>query len=84
LPAFLYTFSYHLQAHGLGQCDHRMDDRRVLNLLVQTIDERLVDLQDIYWKTPQVTQRRVARTEVVYREPHSQAFAPPPEGAGAA
>ena len=54
-----------LQAERAGDLDDGGDDRRVLVLGADAVDERAVDLDDVEREALQARQRRVAGAEVV-------------------
>ena len=68
LVALLNAFCDRLQAEGRTEPHDRIGER--LSLCRQVVDERLCDLEDVYWKSLQNTQRRVAGTEVVDCKAH--------------
>ena len=51
------------------EADHRPDQRRVPAVGIgRTSDEGLVDLDLVEWNTEQITEARIARSEVVQRK----------------
>ena len=62
----------HRQVERAGERDDRVQERRVGGLAAEVVDERLRDLEDVDREVAQVAERRVARPEVVEREPHAQ------------
>ena len=60
----LDTLGHTVQRQRAGQVDDGLGDRRVA-LVVQLVDERPVDLEDVDWQAPEVAQRAVAGPEVV-------------------
>ena len=46
--------------------DYCANDRRTFSILWHLPDKRLVDLDLVEWKTPQIAERRIARAEIVH------------------
>ena len=55
---------------ALAHADHGADDRRAHRIGADLMDERLIDLQHVDGKVPQIAQARVPRSEVVDRQLH--------------
>ena len=64
----------HGEAEGVAEADDGGDDRRVLRVRAQPVDERTVHLDCFDREALQVPERRVAGPEVVDAEPDSQAL----------
>src|SRR5437588_2875153 len=65
LTCRLDPFGDHGQIEGVGERDHRLDDRGVPRRSVHLGHERLVDLQDVHGEALEVGQRGVAGAGVV-------------------
>ena len=63
----------HRQAEGVAELDDGLDDRRVLGVDAQAVDERAVDLDRLDREPLQVGERRVAGAEVVDGEVQAEA-----------
>src|SRR3984893_497203 len=71
LPAGLDAFGRHREAERVREGDDGLDDRRVLGVLAEAVNERLVDFQDVDGKQLEVAERRLARAEVVDADVHA-------------
>src|SRR5690606_25122303 len=60
-----------LQLQRAAERDDRAHQRWLDALVSHVVDERLVDLEDVDREALQVAERRVARPEVVDRQPHA-------------
>ena len=61
----LDAFGDHRQAQRVAEIDDRADDREIVVVVIDTVDQRLVDLQVVERKALQVGHRRVAGAEIV-------------------
>jgi hypothetical protein len=68
----LHTLRHDAQPQVVGEVDGRADDDPVALVAQHITDEGTVDLQHVNRELFEVRQRRVARPEVVDRDPHSQ------------
>src|SRR5579862_2254856 len=68
LPGALDSLGHRHEAEHLGHVDDRGGERELLRALVDVVDERLVDLEDVDRKLPDVAERGVAGAEVVDRD----------------
>src|SRR6185369_4228339 len=67
----LDTLGNHRQIERVAQVDDRAYDRRVVRILADVGDERLINLQRVDRKPLQIIERRVTRAEVVDRDADS-------------
>src|SRR4029079_3884424 len=72
LAAGLDPRGHHAQAEGAAQADDGRDDRGVLGVLAQPVDERPVDLQHVDREPLEVAQGGVTGAEVVDGETHPE------------
>ena len=62
----------HIHPQRVGEADDRTDDRGVVGIDADTVDERAVDLQDVDREPFQVREGREAGPEVVDRDLHAE------------
>src|SRR5581483_10061478 len=65
------------QAERIREAQDRVDERLVRILADELVHERLRNLQRLDRELREPAQRRVARAEVVDRQPHSEVTQPP-------
>ena len=72
LPAFLDPFGDHVEAQALTEVDDPAHELLLARILVDPVDERTVDLENVDREVAQMRERRVAGAEVVDRDPDPQ------------
>src|SRR5215208_6600792 len=70
LPVGLYALGDHLDAQRVPEIDRRPHDSQVLVVRVQISHEHPVQLKLVHRQVPQVRQRRVPYSKVVYGQAH--------------
>ena len=68
----LYAFRHRFKAKRLGQINDRFYDHVAIRLGLQLCHEGLINLERIEGETLQVTERRVARPEVIHTDLKAQ------------
>lgn len=69
-----YAFRNHVQLEVMRHADDRIDKRRIFHIDVDVAREILVDLQRVNREQLQITQRRIARSEIVDRQMDAHRF----------
>ncbi len=67
-----HALRHHLDTQVMGQVNHRAGNHCVVVALGNVGNEGAVDLQQVHWEIPQVTQRRVTHAEVINGQVHAQ------------
>src|SRR2546429_1217708 len=70
LPVRLDAFGDREQAEGVSEADEVRGDRGVLRVVLDALDERAIDLDQVDREAPQLAEGREAGAEVVDRDPH--------------
>ena len=70
----LYAFCNHSVLQTAAHIDHRANDSRFVCVSIDLVNKRLIYLQCVDWKLPQITQARVTRPEVINGQAHPHRF----------
>ena len=70
----LNAFGDAAEAHAFRDLEYRFGKRRFLGALIDSVNEGLVDLQDVDGQSTEVSERRVAGPEVVECKANADGF----------
>src|SRR5262245_20261886 len=70
----LNPFGRDRKTERLGQRKNCLNDGATSVIALQMLDELTIDLEHIELKHSEITERRITRSEIVDRKPHSQAL----------
>src|SRR5439155_12630059 len=83
LPVGLDALGDREQAERVGEADEVRRDRGVLRIVLDALDERAIDLDQVDREAPELAERREAGAEVVDCDPHPHVVKSSELGAGA-
>lgn len=70
LAGRLHAFRCKLKAKASAKTDHRRDNGRIVKVLLKVLHKVPIYLEVIDWKPLEVSERRIARSEIIQRDVH--------------